>query len=274
MKVTPASSFCLKDWGAEDAWRGSVEGTREYTKRVVEASEDWRRLRVLDPQQGHLGAQLECLRHLKEILGDSLPIIQTIFSPLAQAKNLAGEERMLVHLRQDLPALKAGLETIFESTKAFIGQARRCGVDGIFYAVQFASYEFMDRETYRQVAEAHDRGLLEAAGDLWLRVLHLHGKDLMFDLARNVPANVVNWHDRETWPSLAEARGQVKSAVCGGVSRDTLVLGDASRVRREVEEAVRATDGGKGLVLSTGCVVPIIAPRGNLVAFREAAGCA
>ena len=274
VKATPASSFCLKDWGAQDSWRGSAEGTREYTRRVVESPEDWRRLRVLDPEKGYLGEQLACLRHLKEMLGDNVPIIQTIFSPLSQAKNLAGEERMLVHLRRDPDALRAGLETIFESTRAFIDRARLCGVDGIFYAVQFASYRFMDRETYRRVAEDQDRELLDAAGDMWLRLLHLHGEDLMFDVARSLPANVVNWHDRETSPGLAEGRAEIRGAVCGGVSRETLVFGDARGVREEVEDAFRATGGGEGLVVSTGCVVPIIAPRGNLVALREAVECA
>ena len=274
VKATPASSFCLKDWGAQDSWRGSAEGTRDYTRRVVESPEDWRRLRVLDPEKGYLGEQLACLRHLKEMLGDNVPIIQTIFSPLSQAKNLAGEERMLVHLRRDADALRAGLETIFESTRAFIGQTRLCGVDGIFYAVQFASYRFMDRETYRHVAEEQDRELLDAAGDMWLRLLHLHGEDLMFDVAKSLPANVVNWHDRETSPGLAEGRAEVRGAVCGGVSRETLMFGDARGVREEAEDAIRATGGGEGLVLSTGCVVPIIAPRGNLVALREAVDCA
>src|SRR5687768_15609784 len=47
VKVTPASSFCLKDWGVEDAWRGHSEGTREYSKRVISEPEDWSRLKVL-----------------------------------------------------------------------------------------------------------------------------------------------------------------------------------------------------------------------------------
>jgi uroporphyrinogen decarboxylase len=28
VKVTPASSFSIKDWGAEDIWEGHTEGTR------------------------------------------------------------------------------------------------------------------------------------------------------------------------------------------------------------------------------------------------------
>src|SRR5512136_1419423 len=49
VKVTPASSFCLKDWGVEDEWQGATEGTREYTKRRIIQPEDWGHLEVLDP---------------------------------------------------------------------------------------------------------------------------------------------------------------------------------------------------------------------------------
>ena len=35
VKVTPASSFCLKDWGSQDEWHGDTEGTCRYTHRVI-----------------------------------------------------------------------------------------------------------------------------------------------------------------------------------------------------------------------------------------------
>jgi uroporphyrinogen decarboxylase len=41
IKVSPSSSFCLVDWGAEDRWIGGDEGNREYTRRVIERPEDW-----------------------------------------------------------------------------------------------------------------------------------------------------------------------------------------------------------------------------------------
>ena len=34
VKVTPASSFCLKDWGADDVWEGNTEGTRRFDARI------------------------------------------------------------------------------------------------------------------------------------------------------------------------------------------------------------------------------------------------
>ena len=33
VKVTPASSFCVKDWGVEDQWMGDTEGTRPERDR-------------------------------------------------------------------------------------------------------------------------------------------------------------------------------------------------------------------------------------------------
>ena len=86
VKVTPASSFCLKDWGAEDAWMGDTEGTRRYTKRVINQPGDWENLPVLEPDAPHLSGQLDCLRFLRAELGPDTPLLQTVFSPLAQAR--------------------------------------------------------------------------------------------------------------------------------------------------------------------------------------------
>ena len=53
VKVTPASSFCIKDWGVEDRWTGNPEGTRDYTRRAVHRPEDWARLRPLGLAERH-----------------------------------------------------------------------------------------------------------------------------------------------------------------------------------------------------------------------------
>ncbi len=271
VKVTPASSFCLLDWGAKDEWRGKTEGTRTYTRRVIQQPEDWRKLEPLDPTQGALKDQLRCLQLLGETFRDEVPIVQTIFSPLAQAKNLSGGETLLEHLRQHPDEVRAGLQVIQQSTIAFVEAAKQENIAGIFYAIQHASHEIMDRDAYARFGEAYDLGILEAAQDLWLNVLHLHGGGLMFDLVERLPYHVVNWHDRDVGPDLAEARGLVRGAVCGGLHRErTLVLGDPAGVRAEAQDALRSMEG-RGVVLGAGCVVPILAPRANLMAAVQTA---
>lgn len=270
VKVSPSSSFCLRDWGAEDAWRADPEGTRDYTRHPVEAPEDWPKLRPLPASEGSLGRQLACLSILEKGFGQGVPYVQTIFSPLSQAKNLAGGERLLEHLRREPRSVEAGLQTIAATTAAFIQEARTTGISGIFFAVQYASFSLLDREAFRRFGEVYDRQVLEAAEGLWLNVLHLHGSALMFDVASTYPTSVVNWHDRETPPSLEQGKRSVPGAVCGGLRRwDTLVLGTPEAVGAEAREAVLSVQG-RGLILGTGCVVPIIAPRGNLKAARAA----
>ena len=44
IKVSPASSFCLVDWGAQDRWVGGDEGNREYVRRVITDPKGWERL--------------------------------------------------------------------------------------------------------------------------------------------------------------------------------------------------------------------------------------
>lgn len=268
IKVTPASSFCIRDWGVEDEWRGSTEGTRDYVKRAIHDTDEWGKLEVLDPEKGFLGNQLRCLKKLSSEADQEVPIIQTIFSPLAQAKNLAGQNRLLEHLHREAKSVLAGLETITLSTIAFIEAAKDRGIDGIFYAVQHASYHLFDRESYTHFGEAYDRRILEAANDLWLNVLHLHGEAIMFDLADRYPVQVVNWHDRETWPDLEEGKRLTNAAVCGGVQRESLVLGDPDELAAESSEAIKSLSG-KGMILGTGCVVPVIAPRANIEAIRS-----
>jgi len=268
VKVTPSSSYCLKDWGVDDVWKGSAEGTRDYTRRVIQRPEDWEKLPVLNPKKGHLGEALECLRLLIHELGEDTPIIQTIFNPLSQAKNLAGGQTLLVHARQHPEALQKGLEIITESTRLFIEAVAWTGVDGIFFAVQHAQYSLLSQAEYELFGRSYDLQALEPAQQMWLRMLHLHGLDVMFDLFTDYPVNILNWHDRETPPALGQAQQDFKGIVCGGVSQNTLAYGTREQVRREALEAIQDT-AQERLMLGTGCVTPIIAPYGNMNALRQ-----
>lgn len=268
VKVTPASSFAVKDWGVDDQWMGDAEGSRRYTKRVIQKPEDWEKLKPLDPTSPHLAGQLYCLRLLKKNLPAETPMIQTIFNPLSQAKNLAGNETLLAHLHQHPEAVMKGLDVIAKTTVRFIEAAREVGIDGIFYAVQHAQAEMMELNEYKTFALPYDQQVLETTLDFWCNMLHLHGRGVFFSLLRLFDFQIVNWHDRETYPSLAEAQTLFKGTLCGGLRQDALVLETQSKIREEAEDAIRQTNG-RHFILGTGCVVPITAAHGNYVAALE-----
>jgi uroporphyrinogen decarboxylase len=269
VKFTPASSFCIKDWGSRDEWRGATEGTRDYTNCVIQQPEDWIRLNVLDPTQGYLGAQLDSLQILVKALGPDIPVLQTVFNPLSQAKNLVGKNQLLAHLRLYPDAVHEGLRTITETTSRFVDEIADLGIAGIFYAVQHAQYGLLSEAEYQEFGEKYDRQVLQPAESFWLNMLHLHGLDVMFDLFQDYPIQVINWHDRETPPSLGEANKRFNGILCGGLRREeTMVLGTPENVAAEGRDAIQATDGRR-FILGTGCVTPITAPYGNLMAARR-----
>jgi uroporphyrinogen decarboxylase len=268
VKVTPASSFMVKDWGVQDEWKNNPEGSREYTKRVIQNPKDWEKLKPLDPSSPHLAAQLKCLQLVRNGIGTDTPVIQTIFNPMSQAKNLAGNDLLLEHIKKHPEAVMKGLETITKTTTKFIEAVRDTGADGIFYAIQHAQGSMLELDEYKQVALRFDQETLKPAEEFWCNLLHLHGKDVYFSLLRLLNFQIVNWHDRETYPSLAEAQSLFRGALCGGIRQETLYAGSPAQVREEAANAIQQTKG-KRFILGTGCVVYYQSANENILAAKE-----
>jgi uroporphyrinogen decarboxylase len=269
VKVTPASSFCLQEWGSKDEWRGNPEGTRDYTTYPIQSPEDWEKLQPLDPRTGTLGAQMHALQIIIQELSPATPVLQTVFSPMSQAKNLVGRENLLVHLRRYPDAVHAGLTTIAETTRRFIEAAIDTGISGVFYAVQHAQFGLLSIDEHDAFNEYYDLQVLEAVDPLWLNMLHLHGSDVMFREVANYPVQVINWHDRDTPPSLSQALEQFPGVLCGGLQRDqTMLLGTPDQVMAEARDAIQQTQGRR-LILGTGCVMMTTTPHGNIQAARQ-----
>ena len=236
---------------------------------MIKQPEDWTRLQALDPARGSLGDQLKCLTLLEAELGPDTPIIQTIFSPMAQAKNLVGGDQLLVHMRRYPAALHAGLKIITETTQRFVDAALKTGIAGIFYAIQHAQYGLLSEAEFAEFCQPYELQVLEAAQAGWFNLLHLHGLDVMFDQVVDFPVQAINWHDRETEPSLFEAMTRYAGVVCGGLRRnETMVLGTPESVTTEALDAIQAA-GGQRFILGTGCVTPTIAPHSNIMAARN-----
>ena len=92
----------------------------------------------------------------------------------------------------------------------------------------------------------------------------------MFDVVADYPIQAINWHDRETPPSLHEALTRFPGALVGGLHRiDTMLRGTPEQVHAQVQTAQEETDG-KRLIVGTGCVMWTNTPTGNILAAREA----
>jgi uroporphyrinogen decarboxylase len=271
VKFMPSGTYSVEDWGARSVYEPTFNGARSISVPGVRRAEDWRRLPRLDPKKGVLGAQNEALARAAAALGGSVPILQTVFSPLTTARKLAGEA-LLDQLRSEPEAVEAGLRVITDTTIAFAGEALKAGAHGVFFATQLATTEVLTEEEYRRFGMRFD---LEFFGSIRkrsrLNMLHIHGENIMFDLLAGYPVEMINWHDRLTPPTLQAAQRKFEGAVVGGVEeRELLVSGGEAAVRAQVRDAIAQT-GGRRLVVGPGCVAAIAAPEQNIRAVIDEA---
>ena len=270
IKVTPSGLYAIEDWGAAIRYPSDDETPPQLRRPVVEDAEDWRELAALAVGQGALGRELQALAAIRDGLGkNDAPLLMTLFSPLTLAYKLAGDA-VQQHVRDKRSDLHFGLATIAETTVRFAAAALAAGADGIFFATQLARSSLLTAEEYREFGERYDLIVLEYLTDRTdLIVLHLHGKDVFFDLANYYPVAAVSWHDRETNPSLREALTQTRKTLMAGLDRNLMTSGSPTEITEQVRDAQRQT-GGVGLILAPACVIPAETPEENLQAVVEA----
>jgi uroporphyrinogen decarboxylase len=270
VKFMPSGTYGVEDWGAESAFEGAKNGARVINRAGVNRAEDWSTLAKLDVRKGVYGAQNDALRMAAPELG-AVPILQTIFSPLTNARKLAGEAAF-AHMRTHPEAFERGLRTITDVTIEFSLAALEAGAHGLFLATQHATYRSCTLAEYERFGRKYDLEVLAALkGKAKLNMLHVHGEDVMFDLLAKYPVEMINWHDRVTPPTLAGARKRFARSLVGGVNENgAMVTATPEAVRMEVRDAIEQVSG-RGVVIGPGCVVPIAALDTHIAAVIEGA---
>ena len=271
VKITPAESYCVTDYGVQDEWLGDTDGTRRITRRAVTRSLDWTELRPLDPTRGTMGRQTDAIRLISDGLRhDDAPIIQTILSPLSQAGLIGGNDLLIRHIRQHPDRVQTALNALTESTLRFLDTIKKLTVDGIYYSSQHASLDILTEEEYRIFGLPYDKKILESMPEKWwFNLLHLPGKAPMFKLCSQLPTQGINWNDQESEPDLAQAKLQFNGAVCGGLLREQhLQYGTPANIREQIRLAATHTNNRR-LILSAECALFVTTPLSNMRALRD-----
>ncbi|HET7266317.1 MAG TPA: uroporphyrinogen decarboxylase family protein [bacterium] len=270
LKVTPSSGYYGDDWGLRAGYKANREGTRSISDRPIKKAADWAKLRRLDTSHGVYGREAHAIRLVADAVGAEVPVLETVFSPLSIARTIAGEQATVRYLRENPEALHEGLEVITDVQIAFARNVLSAGADGLFFSSQMATHDLLTREEYEEFGRPYDLRMLDEAGAS-LVFLHIHGLNVMFDLFDDYPVQIVNWHSRETAPTIADARRRISTCLaCGVDAWNTLSRGTPEAVVAEVRDAVAQT-GGRGHIVTTGCVMPVDTPESNIRAALAAA---
>jgi len=277
VKFQPRATFFAEAFGAAFRPAGHSLRAPVIDEPPVNSLEDWQRLRLVNPEV--MDDQVRALMLVVEGLGDRVPVLQTVFSPLSVGSYLVGREnrKLVREMRANPEVVLPALDRIADALIEFSGKSVAAGAAGIFYAISgFATPDAMPVEVYDELVFPTDLRIVQALPSAaWFNVVHLCGSHVNMDVGRRLPVQAVSYsmHNKGN-PALGEARRLTGKAVMGGLEqRKVLAGGPAETIERQVREAIGST-GGRGLLLAPGCSVPPRAPDVNLRTMMQAAAAA
>jgi uroporphyrinogen decarboxylase len=274
VKFQPRATFFAEAFG--NRYRPSGHRLRGpvLEHAAVPDLESWKKLDLVEPEV--LDEQARALGLVVRELGDDVPVIQTVFSPLSVADYLVGRDkrRLIRELRQHGDVVLPALEKVQDALIDFSRKSVEAGAAGIFYAISgFATPDAMPTDVYDNLVFPMDLRIVESLpAAAWFNVVHLCGSHVNLDVGRRLPVQAVSYSVHNAGnPSLGEARRLTGKAVMGGLEqRGTLVSGPEQAIEEQVREAIAET-GGQGLLLAPGCSVPPRARESNLAVMMRAA---
>lgn len=200
--------------------------------------------------------QIRALDLIREGLGGSAYMMETVFNPWNVAQKLSSKEEVLRLKDENPQALLDALDVI---TQSEINHARRVlainGVVGILYSVANANREEMSPADYEKFSRPFDKRFLEAIGETKLTFLHLHVQPGYLEFFRGFTAPVINYSLQVSGIPMAEVRSQFPSwVIAGGIDEVNYRTLTSEDLRRQWQSAAQAA--GRKFLLTPGCSVP------------------
>lgn len=258
---------------------------------VIADVADLGRLSVQQGDEENFSRQLELIGALRQRFAGELRMTTTIFNAWNVLRQMTApksgahgpptvgrsadprDATMSRFLREAPEALDDALEIVAESLANFARHCLAAGADGIYIAVRDDWVDTPDNgpRTYDRMVRPRDLKILAAAQTGTFNILHVCGKALDFNRFASYPVHVLHWADRSAGPSIVEAAGSLRPAVCGGVDNlGTMVTGSPDDCARQVADAI-AQAGARPILIAPGCTFdPQAVPRENLRAIRRA----
>lgn len=270
IKLMPYGNYSAHDYGLSVTFYCTETQPAFERKFAIEDVKEWTELEPLPGCFGSHGKQVQLAQQIKKQLkGEEIPFVQTIFSPLTTAKKLAGS-RVFEDMRSHPEYLHQALAAITETTINFVKLNIEAGVAGFFFATQCATTDFVTEAEYDEFGAAYDLKVINAFKDItYFNIAHIHGDNTMFKKVADYPVNCINWHDRWALPNMAEARKISDKCFLGGINEKWLSQAKPEEIRDHIKEGVLAA-GRNGLMITPGCVAELSTPAINFYAARTA----
>jgi uroporphyrinogen decarboxylase len=273
VKLNPRKHYHVEPWGVSYRYSGRAAEKPVLESWPVHQSADWAAIGERPFDRGALAEQLEAVRMLRDQLPADVPMIETIFTPLAVLGEMVEEPGELrLHLRKHPNVVRGALESVTATFERYARAVIAAGADGIYLAtVDWASRDLLTPDEYREWGRPFDLRILAAASGAPFNVLHVcKRRNLLLELA-DYPVSAFSWDAIDPLnPTLANMLAATSRAAMGGISFDaSLCDPDPERYVSEYRRALEMT-GGRRWLAAPGCSIPPATSAANLKAVRAA----
>jgi uroporphyrinogen decarboxylase len=271
VKLNPRKHYHVEPWGVRYHYTGVPDAKPTMADYPVHAPADWDRIDEVPHDAGALGEQLAAVRALRAALPADVPMLQTVFTPIAILAEMTEPPHALRDLLAVEPArVERALEAVTRTFERYVSEVMRAGADGIYLAtVDWGSRSFVTPEMLRRWSRPYDLRLLAAAGPSPYHTMHVCKRDaLLFEFA-DYPVGAFSWDATAPGnPSLADGLARLKGAVMGGIGHETELQAGPDAARSAYRRAFEAT-GGRRWLFAPGCSIPPQTPEPTLAALRD-----
>ena len=255
IKTMNNGMYAIEDFGCEiDYSQIEKGGVAKLVSTPINSLDDFRKIKAMDIDECKaIQRELYMLKLLLEKTKDeNVPVIFTVFSPFTTINKLCGN-RILDYIKTgETKVIHEALKAITDLTVKLVKKVNVSGADGIFFASQMSSYDVTDEKTFREFGEFYDRQVLKTSTGM-CDTIHCHGTNIMFDILKDYPVDIFNWHAWESLPSLEEAKATGK-CIMGGLDRRDITERNFERIRFQIEECLKTFEKKKH-ILAPGCVI-------------------
>ncbi len=275
LKLNPRADYHIDDWGFRQEYSRSE--FRKHTKLVfpINRPEDWDSIRPNDPTAPALAEHLKAISLVRKGVGKEVPILMTVFTPLAVAGRMVKDDQMLVdELRRNPDRIHRALRAITDTFKAYAPEIRNAGADGLFFATtHWASRDLLTWEEYQAFGVPYDLEVIGATEDGALNLFHIcAGSNYLAELAGlDYKSRLYNWDSvHPTNVPLDKAYDLLAGkTLVGGIDHEGwLRHSPAQEVAYQIQKLKAMHDPAR-VILGPGCSVPPEVPLDNFRAIRE-----
>jgi len=255
IKTMPNGMYAVEDYGCKCDYQDILSGgAAKVMETPIKSYQDWEKIAPLSVEKGALHRELLSLDLLLKKLRGEVPVIVTVFSPLTIAQKVCKHQLLEYVNNGQTELLHQALGVIAETVGEYSAKAIELGAAGVFMATQLSTFDSLTEEQYNVYGVPYDKKALSYAKDGWLNALHIHGNNIMFDLLKDYPVQVINWHVWETEPTIKEARKLTSKCLMGGIKRYNITNMDRGALHEDIRKSIEESQK-IGHILTPGCVI-------------------